>query len=283
MRFELEVAPIDLDLTLGCGQTFRWEHSPDGTWSGVLGNQSVCLRLKGSRIEGNATPGGRGVRDSVLEHLRADDDIDKIQRRLRRDTILATGMKRMRGLRIVKIDEWECLVSYVLATYANIPRITKMVNALATKYGSRIVNGRYAFPTIEQLSKASAKDLARLGLGYRAGYIEEICNQIDERTISTLSRESHEDLRRKLIELPGVGSKVADCVCLFGFGKLESFPIDLWIERALARLYHQKGSYQRLRAFASDRFGEYAGYAQEYLYHNERMRARDLGCVFSKE
>jgi len=283
MRFELEIASIDLDLTLGCGQTFRWGRGPDGNWSGVLDNRVITLRQNGSRIEGEATPGGKGVDEIVLEFLRGHDDVEKIQRKLRRDPVIAPGIGRMKGLRIVKLDEWECLISYVLATYANIPRIMKMVDSLASNYGQRIAHGKYSFPDRIRLSKATAKDLAKLGLGYRAKYIEEVCKRMDEFALDALTRASYEDLRKDLIELPGVGDKVADCVSLFGFGKLESFPIDLWIERALKRLYDKTGTYRRLRAFAADRFGEYAGYAQEYLYHNERMRARDLGCVFSEE
>lgn len=283
MKFELQVSPVDLDLTLGCGQTFRWRRNPDGSWSGVLGDQSVCLKQNGPRIMVDASPGGRSIREPVLELLRACDDIDKIQRRLRIDPVLARGMRKMKGLRIVKLDEWECLVSYVLATYANIPRITRMVNALAANYGSRIARDVYSFPNRDQLSKATAKELTRLGLGYRANYITELCDLVDEQKLHSLSKTSYEGLRRKLIELPGVGDKVADCVSLFGFGKLESFPIDIWMERALARLYRQKGSYKALRGFATQRFGEYAGYAQEYLYYNERMHARKQECAFSEQ
>jgi N-glycosylase/DNA lyase len=283
MIFELEVDPLDLDLTLGCGQTFRWRPNPDGSWSGVLGDQFVSLRQNGPKIVSEATPGSEGVEESVLELLRAHDDISKIQRVLRRDPVMALGMRRMRGLRIVKLDEWECLISYVLATYANIPRIMKMVDALAVNYGRRIAHGAYSFPDTRRLSKATVGELTRLGLGYRAEYIKKMCDLVDEPKLSVFSGAPYETLRRQLIELPGVGEKVADCVSLFGFGRLESFPIDLWIERALARLYKKKGTYRSLRAFAVERFGEYAGYAQEYLYHNERMHARDLGCVFSEE
>lgn len=283
MTFELEVDPLDLDLTLGCGQTFRWKPNPDGSWSGVLGDQFVSLRQNGPKILGEATPAGKGVEESVLEFLRAHDDISKIQRVLRRDPVLAIGIGRMKGLRIVKLDEWECLISYVLATYANIPRIMRMVDALAVNYGQRIAHGSYSFPDRRRLSKATIGELRRLGLGYRAEYIRKMCNLVDEPRLSIFSRAPYETLRRELIELPGVGEKVADCVSLFGFGRLESFPIDIWIERAMARLYKKKGTYRSLRTFAADRFGEYAGYAQEYLYHNERMHARDSGCVFSEE
>ena len=283
MRFEIEVAPLDLDLTLGCGQTFRWRRNQDGSWSGIVDDQLVCLRQKGPMLRVEADPGGRGTEESVLGLLRAQDSISLIQRRLRTDPVLAIGMKRLKGLRIVKLDEWECLISYALATYANIPRIMKMVESLATNYGRRIAQGAFSFPDHKQLSRATAMELRGLGLGYRAEYITGICQAVDESKLLSFSKAPYTKLRTELVELPGVGEKVADCVCLFGFGKLESFPIDVWIERALKRLYGEKGTYRKLREFASERFGEYAGYAQEYLYYNERMHARDLGCVFSQE
>lgn len=283
MRFELEIAPLDLDLTLGCGQTFRWRRQPDGSWIGVLGQHRVRLSQKGSVIEAEATPGEEAIEELIADLLRAGDDIRAIQRELRKDRILAPGIARMKGLRIVKLDEWECLVSYILATYANIPRIMKMVESVASRYGRRLSPGVYSFPDMRRLAKASVPELSKLGLGYRAKYVQEACATIDEAEFKNLLKMPYESLRSELVRLPGVGEKVADCVALFGFGRLESFPIDVWMERALARLYRQKGSYSKLRHFAANRFGQYAGYAQEYLYYNERMRARGAACVFSEQ
>lgn len=215
--------------------------------------------------------------------MRSHDDIRKIQHVLSKDPVLYPGVTRLKGLRIVKLDEWECLVSYILATYANIPRIMKMVDAVACAYGRRIAPGVHEFPSRRALARASVGELAKLGLGYRAKYVHALCDSIDERAIEGMLHMPYEELRKELLALPGVGEKVADCVSLFGFGRLESFPIDVWIERALSRLYRQKGSYKKLRHFANERFGEYAGYAQEYIYHNERMRERTGECAFSNQ
>jgi N-glycosylase/DNA lyase len=106
---------------------------------------------------------------------------------------------------------------------------------------------------------------------------------MDDRRIRSMKRMRYEGLRADLLELPGVGNKVADCVSLFGFGRLEAFPIDVWIERAMERLYGVTGSYDRLRHFAAERFGPYAGYAQEYIYHNERIHSRSGDCLFTRQ
>lgn len=243
----------------------------------------MTLLHKDSTLIAEAVPGGDGIEAMTANLLRAKDDIPRIQRELRKDSTLAPGIARMKGLRIVKLDEWECLVSYILATYANIPRIMKMVDAVAHGYGRKIAPGTHAFPTRRMLAKASVGELAKLGLGYRAKYVHQACRTIDDRILEDMIKRPYEELRTELIELPGVGEKVADCVSLFGFGRLEAFPIDVWMERALKRLYGQKGSYAKLRHFASERFGQYAGYAQEYLFHNERMRGRTGACAFSEK
>ena len=283
MRFQTTITPIDLAKTLGCGQTFRWNMHEDGSWSGPLGDQVILLMESESGLAVEAYPGGPGVRDMVETHLRAGDDIKRIQATLGRDSILAPGMEKVRGLRIVKIDEWECLCSFVLATYANIPRISKMIETLSNRYGKRITHGVHAFPDLSHMKKVSLSELSRCGLGYRAKYIHQLSHELEEDRISELGKMKFEDLRNGLKSLPGVGDKVADCAALFGFGRLESFPIDVWMARALERLYRQKGTYRTLRAFASKRWGPYAGYAQEYLYYNERARAHGGVCVFRKD
>jgi N-glycosylase/DNA lyase len=281
MIYEAHISPLDLAQTLSCGQTFRWRSVGDA-WTGVLGRHFVTLRQRGRLLMIEAEPSTRDVVALVEEHLRARDDTRAIQRHLSGDAVLARGMKEVRGLRIVKIDEWECLVSFVLATYANIPRISRMVEALCSEFGEEIADGVHAFPDMKRLGQASEKDLERCGLGYRARYLAALCSSLTARDMQRMSRMQFESLREALIELPGIGDKVADCVSLFGFGKLEAFPIDVWMERALERLYGVRGSYRRLRSFASERFGEYAGYAQEYLYFNERLCAPTGSCLFSE-
>jgi len=278
----IRLEPLNLPQTLGCGQTFRWHPLPGGSWSGPLGDQLVTLTKVGSGLRAASVPGTPNLKHMIREHLRADDNIRAIQKELSaRDPILANGIPRLRGLRIVKMDEWECLLSFALATYANIPRISRMIDALATRFGTRIQGSTYSFPTLQQMKKAKPKDLANCGLGYRAKYVHSLSHKLNADELIRLKRLRYEDLRIELIQLPGVGDKVADCVALFGFGRLESFPIDVWMERALKRLYRVEGTYRKLAAFAHDRFGEYAGYAQEYLYYNERARARNGSCLFS--
>lgn len=280
MKFSLDVWPLDLGMTLGCGQTFRWRVGDGGYWTGIIDDQLVRLAARGRELVAEVMPGRRDAPELVARYLRADDDIGKIQRVLAKDEILVPGLERFKGLRLVKMDEWECLASYVLATYANIPRIAGMIERISIALGEQISPGFHAFPRRDRVAQAGSQKLKKLGLGYRADYLSELSEGIDGARISRMSKLPYEQLREDLIELPGVGDKVADCVALFGFGKLEAFPIDVWVERAIARLYGKKGSYSELRRFAASRFGKFAGYAQEYMYHNERLRARTGACMF---
>jgi N-glycosylase/DNA lyase len=280
----IRLAPLSLTQTFGCGQTFRWRPLADGSWRGPLRDQLVTLTSVGPHLKIESFPGDAGIDRLVSEHLRAGDDVNSIQKKLSvRDPVLARGIRDLRGLRIVKMDEWECLLSFTLATYANIPRISRMIDTLARNYGKRISESTYSFPTLSQMRKATLADLSECGLGYRAKYVYSICQRLTEDDLRRLKGLSYDDLRAELIALPGVGNKVADCVALFGFGRLESFPIDVWIERALKRLYGVEGSYGKLSAFAHKKFGGYAGYAQEYMYYNERAHAHDGVCLFSEE
>ena len=280
-EYTIALSPLDLDLTLDCGQTFRWQRLRDGAWRGLIGEHLVEVRRAGCSIVVRSNSEDASVKTELLTYFRARDDLKEIQKRLAEDDVLSTGLGGFGGFRLVKMPEWECIISYVLATYSNIPRIKNMIESVSRAYGRQVAEGAFSFPDIDSLREASVTDLRSCGLGYRAEYVNAICRRLDDGELRRLSRLSYCDLREDLKSLPGVGDKVADCISLFGFGRLEAFPIDVWVRRALERLYHVTGPYETLRRFGSERFGQLAGYAQEYLFFNERVAAKRGRCVFS--
>ena len=174
-------------------------------------------------------------------------------------------------VRIIKQDPWECLVSFVCSSASNIPRIKGMVEAISREYGKEIIfqdKLYYTFPNSETIMEEAT--LRRLGLGYRGKYVALLSQQVDKKYFQQLEELSYEEARKKLMQLPGVGPKVADCVCLYGLQHHEAFPIDTWIRKVLEEHYVQKGSYEDLRQFAKKRFGSFAGWAQQYLFHWKR-------------
>lgn len=280
MSIELGLdTPFNLDHTLGCGQVFRWSRI-GSSWLGVVGGSVVKIVQEGNRLIFHTSPDEKGPL-FIRRYLRLDDDLPMILARINRDEVIAKAINELCGLRLVRQDPWECLMSFICATYANIPRIRGMIENLSRRFGERIGyedDVLYAFPSKEALAKASLRDLIGCGLGFRARYVLEtartLCEGFD---LEGLRRLSYGEARRTLLTLTGVGPKVADCALLFSLDKLEAFPVDVRIIRIMSEQYAQQLSssspsarFRRISDFGRAYFGEYAGYAQEYLYHYYR-------------
>jgi N-glycosylase/DNA lyase len=282
--------PFDLDLTLCCGQTFRWDKEGEW-WHGAIGESSVKIRQQNDSIRFYGA-----TMDDVMTFLGLKDNLVKIYSEIDRDRHIRTAFEQFRGLRILRQTPWESLISYICATYKNIASIKRMLHNLSRQFGERIRTENqdfFTFPTPQKLAKASISDLRRCELGYRAEYVLQTSKQVFENNydLDSLKKTSYDDARTFLLQFPGVGPKVADCVLLFGLGRLEAFPVDVWMRRVMLRHYAShfpkkfvtriseeeslsEPQYKELNRFGREYFGKYAGYAQEYLYHYERMNAR---------
>ncbi|MFA5094059.1 MAG: DNA glycosylase [Candidatus Omnitrophota bacterium] len=271
MKFILPVSDLNLEHTLECGQAFRWEDF-GGCYAGVIGKAIVKVSLGGS---GLAVETSSPVnRDDIARYFGLDEDLTSIYKQIGRDPHVKKAIDRFRGLRILNQDRWECLASFILSSYTNIPRIKKMIAGLSVRFGQRLVLGdleRYSFPGADSIARADLRTLRSLGLGFRAGYLKNTARMVSEKAIDldAVGELNYEQAKKALICLRGVGDKVADCVLLFSFGKYEAFPVDVWIKRGIERLYFEgrDTSPKAVAEFARSRFGPYAGYAQEYLYH----------------
>lgn len=265
--------PFDLDATLGCGQAFRWEKTGDGWWHGIAGGRAARIRQDGSLLSFT------GADESfVRRHLALDLDLPGILASVDRDPVVHAAIDRCLGLRLLRQEPFETLISYICATNANIPVIRKRVRLLAEGYGRPLPGGGHAFPTAEELASSTECSL-REGcvMGYRAPYVcrtAAIC--VDDPGWAERTAElPYEEAREELLRFPGVGPKAADCILLFAFQKYEAFPVDVWIRRIMRRSYlphlREEGAmtakeYREIRDFAWGHFGRYAGWAQEYLY-----------------
>ncbi|MGB9714216.1 MAG: DNA-3-methyladenine glycosylase family protein [Candidatus Bathyarchaeales archaeon] len=279
---------FNLDFTLCCGQSFRWEKLGEW-WYGIVRDKVFKVRQFNSELQ------FKGVdKDFVMEYFGLYDDLPKILSKIAKDKHIKEVVKAFKGLRILRQDPWECLISYICATYKNIPAIKQMLFKLSKRFGrKRVFDGHefYTFPEPTVLAKANVADLAECGLGYRAKYVLETAKKVHNYDINLeeLKGKSYMDARSELLSLSGVGLKVADCVLLFSLGKLEAFPVDAWVKRAVLRCYADhferefvekisfkrslsKSEYERLNFFGRSYFREYAGYAQEYIYHFERTK-----------
>ena len=279
--------PFDLDLTLCCGQIFKWEKKDDW-WCGVIEDKPIKIRQINTQLE------IKNINSNLVKsYFGLNDDLYEIKRKICRDKHIEKALNKFWGLRIIHQDPWECLISYICATYKSIPAIRKMLYKLSEKFGEKKIfddNIFFTFPKPEKLQSAKESDLLDCGLGYRSKYVLATSKKIfgNESIFEDLKKLPYFQAKKKLIDLPGVGPKVADCVLLFSLGKNNAFPIDIWIKRVILRYYSNHFSkqfiskmstgrvittsdYNILNEFGRTYFGEYAGYAQEYLYHFERM------------
>ncbi len=279
--------PLNLEVTLCCGQAFRWEKKSEW-WYGVTSQGPFKVRQIGEELQFE-----NAKTTSVRNYFGLDDNLLKIFDEIGRDRHIKNAVCEFRGLRILRQDPWECLASYICATYKSIPSIKNMLLKLCTKFGDKVPfegHSFFMFPSPERLAKANFRELAECGLGYRAKYICETSKTIKESNFDFkgLRRLPYEEAKRALLCFPGVGPKVADCVLLFSLGKLEAFPVDVWMRRVILRRYAEqfprkfvdrmanekslsRTEYEMLSLFGRNYFGRYAGYAQEYLYHYERF------------
>lgn len=192
-------------------------------------------------------------------------DYTKVKNALSKHKILQEPIKFGHGIRILKQNLFETLISFIVSANNNIKRIQLILNRLREKLGKNM-GDFYAFPTREALLGVSEQFFAEIGAGYRAKYLYKVVRQVDENTLQDWQVLPTKELRNKLIELAGVGPKVADCVLLFGFGRGDVFPVDTWIAKMYNKYYSPEENREKIRNRLTDEFGLFSGYAQQYLF-----------------
>ena len=252
---------------LESGQFFRWTEK-DGLYTMLRGQRLVIARQEGDTLRYDGADLW-----FLKEFLGLDQDYATIERSLRRDRRLWEALDAFPGLRILKQDPWECTAAFITSIASNIPRITGNIADMAREYGQVIRLGStetHTFPRPDRLDDEAG--LRRLKLGFRASYLVQAARLSRSGILEDIAAQSYEDAKETLMVIPGVAEKVADCVLLFAYGRLNAFPVDTWIRKVMIRMFFKgrKVPDRAIRAFASERWGDLAGVAQQYLYHWSR-------------
>ena len=285
--------PFNLALTLTMGQAFRWCPLDDGWFSGVLGRNLIHIRQTDDGVEyrvggSNGEITGADLDQVLSDYFRLGDDIDAIYRDLSaRDEWMAELVQQYYGMRLLRQEQWECVVSYICSANTGVVGIAKKVEAMSVDLGEALnlpEETRYTFPEIDKLVAAGEPTLRQLGVGKPAKYVIETANMIldDDLDFSALRASPYAEAKNRLMPYSGIGDKVADCICLFALDKTAAFPIDTNIGAALRTRYADypaprnpkrlsSREYSVITEWAVGRFGENAGLAGQFLFHAKRM------------
>lgn len=264
-----------------CGQCFRWRKISEGKYIGVIKNGVVEItKTTPSSVwieyEFYSDNDELDYEKALKDYFDLNTDYSKIKSVISKDDLnLQKAIEYGTGIRILNQDPWEMLISFIISAANNIPRISKTIENISKKYGKEIVyKGQkyYLFPTPKELSKASIEDLRALNLGFRDKYVYGATKMVNEGEIdlNTIVTLDYLEAKKELKRVAGVGDKVADCILLFSMKKHEAFPVDTWIKKVMAELYNESKDIKKIANFATEKFGEHAGIAQQYLFYYMR-------------
>lgn len=263
-----------------CGQCFRWLREEDGSYTGVVQGKVINVKKENDLIIFDNT-NKEDFENIWFDYFDLGRNYGEIKNQLKvMDEYLEKATEFGKGIRILQQDGWEMLISFIISANNRIPMIQRAINNLSERYGKFIGEYRgkkyYAFPTPEELSKVSVEDIRACQTGFRDKYIKSVVDYVNENNEDVLSYRKLDtsECIKELVKFNGVGPKVADCIALFGMQKYDTFPVDVWVKRVMEEFYVEDNlSLPKIRKFALDKFGDLAGFAQQYLFYY----ARELG------
>ena len=273
---EITVAPgrdFNLVHTFDCGQCFRWKRGEDGSYTGVAGGRVARLREQGENIViENCSEADYSA--FWRDYLDLGRDYGEIKRAVSVNDVMRSAVDYGYGIRLLRQEFFETLISYIISQNNSIPNIKRVVERLCAAYGEPIEfdgGTYYSFPSPETLAALEPADFRAIGAGFRDRYISGAARLVASGELSreVLCALPTPDARAELMKVKGVGNKVCDCVMLFALGKYDLFPTDTWINKVMAEKFNTE-SVKTAKSEGERLFGEYSGFAQQYLFYWRR-------------
>lgn len=253
---------FDLALTLDCGQAFRWVQTGEDEWHGVAYSRPLTLKKTERGIEFIGT-NEEDFKKIWMPYFDLERDYGVLCRKFTADRYLAEAVDTCYGIRLLRQEPWEALCSFIISQNNNIPRIKGIIDRLCRLLGEPLGNDDYSFPSAQKIAEAGVEALAPIRAGFRAKYIIDAAQKVasGEIGIEKIYALTIDEGRDELIKIKGVGEKVAQCTLLYGFGKIDAFPVDVWVKRIMSDLYPDG---------LPECTNGVRGIAQQYLFHWRR-------------
>ncbi len=266
------ISNFNVGKTLECGQAFNFEKLDENYYKLTAFRKVLFLKQQGKDVEMFPTT-EEDFNNIWVDYFDLNTNYDAIYDKFIQDEVLKPLVEYGEGIRILKQEKWECLVSFIISQNNRIPQIKKCINYFAENYGDKIENG-YAFHNPEQIDVKTVEELQESKVGFRAKYINDCTTKVVNKELMLEEIESltREEVSRELLKIKGVGVKVANCVLLFAYAKADAFPVDVWIKRAMEVLYfnNEEQKLEDIQNFAEEKFGEYSGIVQQYIFYYAR-------------
>lgn len=267
------VSNFNIKEILECGQCFRFEKIDELEYRIVAMGKVLNIKQEMNRVE--LYPCSMKEYEEIwYNYFDMDINYTAVKNIISKDDIIMKkAIEFAGGIRILNQDPYECLLSFIISQNNNIPRIKGIIANLSQKYGSQ-EQGEFLFPTLEQLKDITEEDLKELKVGFRAKYIKDCIDKLysGEVSLKDIDSLSTSELLKRLLTIKGVGQKVADCSMLFSMKRREVFPTDVWVKRVMEQLYFngEETNIKEIHKFAKEKWGDLAGYAQQYLFYYAR-------------
>lgn len=272
MRLEcIEASEFNLQATLGSGQVFHWSLEGKG-WQGLIGDTNVYVEQSGRHLK--CAPGHA---KKIARYFALDHPMEEIYASFPEHEFMQAAVESCRGIRIIRQPLWECVATFMTSPMKQVAHIRQMSLAIRAKFGSPVRNSTVnAYPTPEKIAALTEQALRECGLGFRAKNVLLAAQAIAEGRINleAIAKLPTKEARESLCQIRGIGKKVANCILLFGYERLDAVPIDVWIARVLREVFLKKKrklTLQKMEEFSATGLGNYAGYAQQYLFHHARV------------
>lgn len=270
-----KIKNFELKDVFDCGQCFRWNKTETGSYIGVAYGKVIEVSKCGEDLIINNTD-EEAFNKIWLEYFDLKQNYDDIKKKLSEDPLLKKAVEFGEGIRILKQEPFELLISFIISSNNRIPMIKKAINKISERWGDKVIykdKEYYTFPEVEKLQDKTVEDFESCGVGFRAKYIADTCKRVfqDKSELQNIIASSDDDCHKGLQNYMGVGPKVADCIMLFSMQKYSAFPVDVWVKRAMMHFYVAPNvSLKKIREFGRNKFGKLAGYAQQYLFYYAR-------------
>lgn len=273
---EIEVADFDLRSSIMSGACFRVYEEGDGSFTNILNDRVINIRQIGNKLIVKSNK-KENLKKTIMNYFDLDRDYNKINNEIiNYDIEFKNIINKCHGYHILNQDSFEMCISYIISQNNNVKRISSSINKLCELYGEKILfEGKYyyLFPKYENIKDLKEEDFSKLKVGFRSKYLVDFLSKYEE--LLDLNTFKTQEAFNKLLTVKGIGPKVASCILLFGYKRLDVFPIDTWVKKFVSTRYNIKNDYKTITKFTSERFKEYTGLAIQYMYHYNRNINKD--------